>query len=117
MTFGEMKSFITHIIYAHNNFIKDHPDALRRFLAAWFDTVAYMKTHKAETIRLTEPVTKLSPDIADKVYHLETPALTDHGRFDEKALTATMQSFLDVGVLDKLPDNLKVLYTEEFLPK
>jgi NitT/TauT family transport system substrate-binding protein len=117
MTFGEMKSFITHIIYAHNNFIKDHPDALRRFLAAWFDTVAYMKTHKAETIRLTEPVTKLSPDIADKVYDLETPALTDHGRFDEKALTATMQSFLDVGVLDKLPDNLKVLYTEEFLPK
>jgi ABC-type nitrate/sulfonate/bicarbonate transport system substrate-binding protein len=117
MTFGDMKVFITHIIYAHDNFIKDHPDALRRFLAGWFDTIAYMKTHKAETLRLTEPVTKLPPETADKVYDLETPALTDHGRFDQKALTATMQSFLDVGVLDKLPDNPHALYTEEFLPK
>ncbi|HWE73268.1 MAG TPA: ABC transporter substrate-binding protein [Stellaceae bacterium] len=117
MTFGDMKVFITHIIYAHDNFIKDHPDALRRFLAGWFETIAYMKANKAETLRLTEPVTKLSPAIADKVYALETPALTDHGRFDEKAMAATMQSFLDVGVLDKLPDNPKALYTEEFLPK
>jgi ABC-type nitrate/sulfonate/bicarbonate transport system substrate-binding protein len=117
MTFGDMKVFITHIIYAHDNFIKDHQDALRRFLAGWFDTIAYMKTHKAETLRLTEPVTKLPPETADKVYDLETPALTDHGRFDQKALAATMQSFLAVGVLDKLPDNPKALYTEEFLPK
>jgi NitT/TauT family transport system substrate-binding protein len=117
MTFGAMNNFITHIIYAHDNFIKDHPDALRRLLAAWFETVAYMKTHKAETLRLTQPVTQSSPAIAEKVYALETPGLTDHGRFDEKALAATMQSFLDVGVLDKLPDNMKTLYTEEFLPK
>ena len=117
MTFGDMKVFITHIIYAQNELIKDRPDALRRFLAAWFDTIAYMKAHKAETLRLTQPVTQLSPDIADKVYDLETPALTDNGHFEPKALAATMQSFLDVGVLDKLPDNPKALYTEEFLPK
>ncbi len=34
---------MTHLIYAHNNLIKNQPDALRRFLAAWFDTVAYMR--------------------------------------------------------------------------
>lgn len=117
MTFGNMKVFITHIIYAQNELIKDRPDVVRRFLAAWFETVAYMKTHKAETLRLTEPVTNLSPDIAAKVYDLETPALTDNGHFEPKALAATMQSFLDVGVLDRLPDDPKALYTEEFLPK
>ena len=75
-----------------------------------------MRGHKDETIRLTEPATKLPPDIASKVYDLEMPAMSTTGRFDEKALAATMQSFLDVGVLDKLPDNPKTLYTEEFLP-
>jgi len=117
LTFGDMKVFITHIIYAHNDMIQNHPQVVRRFVAAWFDTVAYMKTHKDETIRLTEPVTKLPPDIASKVYELETPALADNGRFEPKALAATMQSFLDVGVLDRLPDNPQALYTEEFLPK
>jgi NitT/TauT family transport system substrate-binding protein len=117
VTFGSMKVFITHVIYAHNDLIQNHPEDVRRFLAAWFETVAYMKTHKDETLRLTEPVTRLPPDIAPKVYALETPALTDNGRFEPKALAATMQSFLDVGVLDRLPDNPKSLYTEAFLPK
>jgi NitT/TauT family transport system substrate-binding protein len=117
LTFGDMKVFITHIIYAQNDLIKNRPDVLRRFLAAWFDTVAYMKTHKDETIRLTRPVTNLPRDIAAKVYDLETPALADNGHFEPKPLAATMQSFLDVGVLDRLPEDPKALYTEEFLPQ
>jgi NitT/TauT family transport system substrate-binding protein len=116
LTFGDMTVFMTHLIYAHDDLIKNRPQALRRFLAAWFETVQYMRGHKEETIRLTEPATKLPPDIASKVYDLEMPAMSTTGRFDEKALAATMQSFLDVGVLDKLPDNPKTLYTEEFLP-
>jgi NitT/TauT family transport system substrate-binding protein len=117
LTFGDMTVFMTHLIYAHDDLIKNRPDALRRFLVAWFETIQYMRGHKDETIRLTEPATKLPPDIASKVYDLEMPAMSTTGRFDEKALAATMQSFLDVGVLDKLPDNPKALYTEEFLPK
>jgi NitT/TauT family transport system substrate-binding protein len=117
LTFGDMTVFMTHLIYAHDDLIKNRPDALRRFLAAWFETIQYMRGHKDETIRLTEPATKLPPDIAAKVYDLEMPAMSATGRFDDKALAATMQSFLDVGVLDKLPDNPKALYTEEFLPE
>src|SRR6185503_1610710 len=71
----------------------------------WFETVHFMRDDKDETIRLTEPATKLPPDIASKVYDLEMPAMSTTGHFDEKALAATMQSFLDVGVLEKLPDN------------
>jgi len=108
---------MTHLIYAHDDLIKNRPDAVRRFLAAWFETIQFMRDHKDETIRLTEPATKLPPDIASRVYDLEMPAMSITGQFDEKALAATMQSFLDVGVLDKLPDNPKALYTEEFLPK
>jgi NitT/TauT family transport system substrate-binding protein len=117
LTFGDMTVFMTHLIYAHDELIKNRPDAVRRFLAAWFETIDYMRGHKDETIRLTEPATKLPPDIASKVYDLEMSAMSTTGHFDEKALAATMQSFLDVGVLEKLPDNPKALYTEEFLPK
>jgi ABC-type nitrate/sulfonate/bicarbonate transport system substrate-binding protein len=114
-TFGDMKVFITHVIYASDALIKDHPDQVRRFLAAWFETVRYMRAHKDETIRLTEPVTRLPPDIASKVYDLETPALSLTGHFDPEAVAVVMQSFVDLGVLDSMPGD-KILYTEAFLP-
>jgi len=115
ITFGDMKEFITHAIYATDAMINDHPDTVRRFLAAWFDTVRYMNAHKDEAIRLTEPATKLPPEIASKVYDLEMPAMSLTGRFDPKAVEVIMQSFLDLGVLDSIPKD-KVLYTEAFLP-
>ena len=112
-----LPQFITHGMFASDAVIAQHPDAVRRFVHAWFDTVKYMRAHKAETIKITQPVTHLSPDIAEKVYAIETPALSLDGKFDQKALAATMASFLDLGVLDKAPANPKALYTEEFLPK
>jgi len=115
LTFGDMNVFITHIVYASDALIKDHPDHVRRFLSGWFDTVKYMETNKAEAIRLTEPATRLPPEIASKVYDLEMPAMSRTGRFDPKAVDAIMQSFLDLGVLDSIPKD-KVLYTEAFLP-
>jgi hypothetical protein len=74
-----------------------------------------MLANKDETIRLTEPATKLPPDIASRVYDLETPALSLTGRFDPKAVDVVMQSFVELGVLDSIPKD-KVLYTEAFLP-
>lgn len=117
MTFGSvLKDFITHGMFASDAIIAQHPDTVRRFVRAWFDTVKYMRTHKAETIRLTQPVTNLPPDIAEKVYDLETPALSVDGKFDAKALATTMQSFVDLHQIDKLPADTKSVYTTRFLP-
>jgi NitT/TauT family transport system substrate-binding protein len=114
--FGGVKIFITHALYASNAVIKDHPQALRRFLAAWFETVRYVRAHKDETIRMIAAPTKLPPDIAAKIYDLETPALSSDGRFDPKAVQVAMESFLELGLLEKIPQNSKDIYTEEFLP-
>lgn len=116
MTFGNLTDYITHLIYASNAIMKDHPQSVRSFIAAWFDTVAYMRAHKAETIKLTQPVTKLPADIAAKVYDLEMPAMSDDGHFDRKAVEAIVQSFLDLGVLKERPADVTALYTEAFLP-
>jgi sulfonate transport system substrate-binding protein len=117
MTFGSiLPQFITHGMFASDALIAQHPDTVRRFVHAWFDTIKYMRTHKADTIKLTQPVTNLPSDIADKVYELETPALSLDGKFDQKALAATMQSFVDLHQIDKLPADTRSLYTEQFLP-
>lgn len=117
MTFGPvLKDFITHGMFASDAIIAQHPDAVRRFVHAWFDTIKYMRANKAEAIKLTQPVTNLPPDIAAKVYDLETPALSLDGKFDQKALAVTMQSFVDLHQIDKLPADTKDLYTEKFLP-
>jgi sulfonate transport system substrate-binding protein len=117
VTFGPiLPQFITHGMFASDALIAQHPVGVRRFVHAWFDTIKYMRANKAETIKLTQPVTNLPPDIADRVYELETPALSLDGKFDEKALAATMQSFVDLKQIDSLPADTKSLYTTQFLP-
>ncbi len=115
LTFGDMNMFITHVICASDALIKGHPDQVTRFLAAWFDTVKWADAHKADTIRLVQPATNLTPEIAAKVFDNDMPALSLDGRFDPKAVDATMQSFITLGLLGEIPKD-KEVYTEKFLP-
>lgn len=116
VTFDYLTTFITHILYASDALIKDHPETVKGFVAAWFDIVKFARTHKDETVRLSMPHTKLPADIAAKTYDVQTPALSLTGRFEPKALTAVAESFVDLHLLDKLPP-LANLYTEKFLPQ
>jgi NitT/TauT family transport system substrate-binding protein len=112
----EIQDFIADMIFASGPMMKEHPDEVRRFLAAWFDTMRYMKTHKAETVRITQKVTKLPDAIAGKIYDAEMPSFFTDGHFDRKKLAAVKQALIDVGVVDKVaPDDQ--LITEKFLPK
>jgi ABC-type nitrate/sulfonate/bicarbonate transport system substrate-binding protein len=113
--FDDMNVFITHVMCASDALVKDHPERVKRFVAAWFDTVKWMSSHKEQTIRLVEPATRLAPALAARVYDIEMPAMSTDGRFDQKALAATMLSFVELGLLASVP-NEKQLYTEKFLP-
>jgi len=115
VTFDYLTTYITHILYASDALIKDHPKTVRDFIAAWFDIVEFARANKDETIRLSMPGTKLSRAVAAKTYDVQTPALSLTGRFEAQALNALAQSFIDLKLLDKLPP-LSDLYTEKFLP-
>lgn len=115
VTFGDMNVFITHVMCASDLMVKDHPERVRRFVAAWFDSVAWMAAHKDATLGLAAAATGLPPDIAGKVYDIEMPAMSRDGRFDPKAVDATLQSFTKLGLLESVPKG-KRLYTEQFLP-
>ncbi len=53
-----------HVIFATNTNIAKRPDDLRKFLKGWFETIQYMRTHKAETVKIAEGVMHKSPKIS-----------------------------------------------------
>ncbi len=109
------KVFMIHAIYASNKIVKDNPDAVRGFLKAWFETIAFMRANKAETVRLASPVTGYPPELEDKEYDIVMPMFSGDGKFDPAALDVLRRSFVELHLLDQPPDLTKVL-TEKFLP-
>lgn len=115
-TFGPLiPDFIAHMIVASDTFIAAHPDTLKRFLAGWFETVRFAKTHKEETVRDTMPLTRLPPDLAARLYDEQIPMFSDDGRFQPKAVAVIKEAIKLLGPLDTLPPDNQ-LYTEAFLP-
>jgi ABC-type nitrate/sulfonate/bicarbonate transport system substrate-binding protein len=116
LRFGDIvPDFINHITYAGDKIMAEHPDQVRAFLAAWFETIAWMRQNKDETVKLAAPVMHKSETIAARAYDVVMPAFSDTGKFEPKALKVLSQSFVDTKQFDKEPDMSK-LYTEKFLP-
>ena len=107
--------FLGHVIFASDTLIAKNPDALRRFLEAWFETIAFMKANETETVRVASRVSNLSPEIAATTWREQMPLFSDDGRFDPKAVAVVKRSILDLGIVDHDFD-MKSLYTEAFLP-
>jgi NitT/TauT family transport system substrate-binding protein len=107
--------FIYHIVYATKKVTAQRPEAVRGFLAGWFETVAWMKANKEETVKLIAPIMHQSPEIATKAYDAVMPVFSDTGRFEPKAVAVLSRSFVQMNLLPTEPDMSK-LYTEKFLP-
>ena len=107
--------FIMHEMSANDSLIKSNPDALRRFIKAWFEAVAYMRSHKAETIAIARPVTNLSQEDEEKEYDYLMPELTSSGKHEPAMMQHVIDSFLELKILNHKPD-IEKLYTNKFLP-
>jgi len=116
MKFGDLvKDFHMHVIYARRALIAADPEAVRAFLAGWFETIAFMRKNKAETVRIAAPVINASPEITARVYDETMAMFSDDGHFDAKALDTLRRSFVEMNLLPSEPDMSK-LYTTQFLP-
>ena len=116
LTFGDIVNpFIAHIIYATDDMIAQHPDILRRFLTGWYETIAFAKAHKQEAIRLSQPVTALPDDLANKVYDVEMPSFSTDGKFDPAGLEAVKQALVDLGRAERKARE-QDLFPEALLP-
>ncbi|HEX3970741.1 MAG TPA: ABC transporter substrate-binding protein [Stellaceae bacterium] len=115
VNFGDIAPhFILHVIFANDQAIEKKPDALRRFLAGWFDTIKYMNTHKDESVKIAADMTKVPADVISALYNQVMPMFTETGHFDRQALTVLAHSFVELKLLPKEPD-MSTLYTEKFL--
>jgi NitT/TauT family transport system substrate-binding protein len=111
-----VQPFLAHAIFATDDLMAKNPDAVRRFLAAWFETIAFAKSHKAEAIEYAAPVTHATGALGEKIYDIEMPAFADDGHFDPAAVKVMLDSLLAMKQIDRIPD-ASTLWTEEFLPQ
>ena len=117
LKFGDIvKNYVNHVIYASDSVMARHPDEVRRFLAAWFETVAFVKSHKEDTVRIAASVLKIPQPVVGRVYDETIRMLSDNGRFDPKGLAVLRRSFVEMKMLPAEPDMAK-LYTEKFLSR
>jgi ABC-type nitrate/sulfonate/bicarbonate transport system substrate-binding protein len=107
--------FINHVTYASNKIIAAHPEELKAFLAAWFETITWMRKNKDETVKLAAPIMHADLDITARDYDETMFTFSDTGKFEPAALKVLSRSFVQMGALPEEPDMSK-LYTEKFLP-
>ncbi len=108
--------FIMHVIFASNDIVEKDPEAVRHFLKGWFDTIAWMRQNRAETVTISRGRTHYTQPVEEGEYDLVMPMFSDDGKFVPSAVKVMQTSFVDLKILDTEPDLTKY-YTEKFLPK
>ncbi len=107
--------FITHVLFARDELIEKHPELVRGFLQGWFGTIAYMKTHKQQSVEISAKVINVTPEIAARAYDEQMPGFSTDGTFDPQAIEVLKKSFIQMGLLKQVPaDN--VLFATQFVP-
>jgi ABC-type nitrate/sulfonate/bicarbonate transport system substrate-binding protein len=112
----KVKDFHVHAAFASTAIMQKNPEAVRAFLAGWFETIKYMKDHKDQTVEISSRIAGVSPAVATKNYDAIMPIFSTTGHFEPKALDVLAGSFVEMGLLPAKPDMSK-LYTEQYLPK
>ncbi|MGH7090709.1 MAG: hypothetical protein ACREFQ_17575, partial [Stellaceae bacterium] len=105
-----------HIMSASREVTARDPDALRRFIAGWFEAVAYMRAHEDKVLPTIAKTTGLSLADERQEYELLMPEMVSDGHFGKEELANMAQSFVQLGILKSPPDMAK-LHTDRFLPK
>ncbi len=75
------KDFVSSCIYASDNLIQSKPDALRAFLAGWFETIVYMRDHRQASIDITIKQIGVSPGVAAAIYDDTMPVMSSRRPF------------------------------------
>jgi NitT/TauT family transport system substrate-binding protein len=109
-----VKHLTMYVIFSSEKMIAEQPDTVRRFLAAWFETLDYVSARKGETLQVAREVTSHDEDIVSELYDLVLPLISRTGRFEHKSLDTLAGSYVDLKLLSAKPDMSKT-YTEQFL--
>lgn len=107
--------FHNHVLMARKELVADHPDTVKRFLQGFFATVAFMKSHRDETIKISSDAMHMSNAVISKTYDDEIGMMSDDGSFDPQAIEVLKDSLVEMGMLDQKPATDQLL-TTQFVP-
>ena len=110
-----VQKFETHVIFATDDMVNKHPDITQRFLRGWFMTVAYMRTHKAQTVTSIAKVLGEPEAIVGRLYDNDMAAMSSDGAWDPASVAAVAKSLKELGIMDSEPDP-KTIYNAKFVP-
>src|SRR5436309_9951244 len=94
--FTDIKDFHIHVIFATDKLIAERPQSIRAFLEGWFETIAFMRANKAETVAIASEVTSKDADITARSYDELMPMFSDDGAFNAKALATLAASYVEL---------------------
>ncbi len=107
--------FHIQLFFATDALIAAHPDQLRAFLAAWYETIAWARTHRDQTIAIVAEILGRDPALSAKTYDLLRDDWSTDGRLSPAALAVLAPSFVELGLVDTPPD-LTTTIDARFLP-
>ena len=106
-----------YLIFASTALVKQNPEAVRAFLKGWYDSIAFMKSHKAETVPIAAKVMGYTPGVATRMYDTLMAKFSTDGKFNSQAFETLRESFIDMKTLDPTTVDMSKFYTTEFLPQ
>jgi NitT/TauT family transport system substrate-binding protein len=106
--------FHTHVHYARDELIDKNPDLVKRYLAGWFETIAWMKANKAKTVEISARVLKLPESVISRAYDEQIGMLLDNGKFDPEAIKVIKESLVAMEILDHQPKD-EEMFTTKFV--
>jgi ABC-type nitrate/sulfonate/bicarbonate transport system substrate-binding protein len=106
--------FHTHVIFARQDWIDGKPDQIKRFLAAWFETIAWMKANKDKSVEISARVLKSTPEVISRAYDEQIGMLQTDGKFNPEAIKVIKESLIEMEILDKKPTDEQI-FTTKFL--
>ena len=115
-SFGDLvHDFHTHVLYAPDRLIASNEGLVRRFLQGWLRSVAYMRSHKAEGVKIAAHTLEIGESAASKAFDQDMKMMSDDGAFSRRAIEVIRRSLVELGILDKIPE-ANLLYTDRFVP-
>ena len=105
-------------IFTTNQFIKEKPEAVRGFLAAYRKTVEYLKAHPEEALQFAIKDLEQDEIPYRTVYGKEIPTWDTSGRIDFEGTENAIKILKELGEIDpKVQITSKQIVDESFLPK
>ncbi len=110
-----VNNFLMNVAYSSNKLIAERPDALRAFLKGWYETIAWMRANRAETVTMARKIDGFSQEVEERNYDSVMSSMSSDGKFPADGLEALRHAFVDINLLPEEPDVSKYM-TEKFLP-